>query len=377
MAHLFLHAIIHSLEDVLKSAPILLVVYAVLYWLEHKMRAAPTLLEKAQKVGPIIGAAAGSVPQCGFSAAASALFVEGFLHPATLVAVFLATSDEAVPLLLSGGMTKETVLLLIVKFIIAVAGGYLLQWTVFRKKKHSTTPVNIDISHHHGDCCGASVVSAIVWRTVHTCLFLLQWTVFRKKKHSTTPVNIDISHHHGDCCGASVVSAIVWRTVHTCLFLLGIMVVINLAVEIVGEDTIASLLLSGSLLQPVLCAVIGLIPSCAISVLLSELYMSGAIGFGGLIAGLSMLLSGSLLQPVLCAVIGLIPSCAISVLLSELYMSGAIGFGGLIAGLSTGAGFGYMILLRERSSRRRAIPVIAATWVLAAMGGILCQMIWN
>ena len=247
------------------------------------MRAAPTLLEKAQKVGPIIGAAAGSVPQCGFSAAASALFVEGFLHPATLVAVFLATSDEAVPLLLSGGMTKETVLLLIVKFMIAVAGGYLLQWTVFRKKKHSTTPVNIDISHHHGDCCGASVASAIVWRTVHTCLFLL-----------------------------------------------GIMVVINLAVEIVGEDTISSLLLSGSLLQPVLCAVIGLIPSCAISVLLSELYMSGAIGFGG-----------------------------------------------LIAGLSTGAGFGYMILLRERSRRRRAIPVIAATWVLAAMGGILCQMIWN
>lgn len=283
MAHLLLHAFMHSLEDVLKSAPILLVVYAVLYWLEHKMRAAPTLLEKAQKVGPIIGAAAGSVPQCGFSAAASALFVEGFLHPATLVAVFLATSDEALPLLLAGGMTHESVLLFVSKLVLAAAGGYLLQWTIFRKGMRSTTPVRIDISHHHDDCAGASVIWAIIRRTLQTCLFLL-----------------------------------------------GIMVVINLAVEIVGEDTIASLLLDGSLLQPVLCAVIGLIPSCAISVLLSELYMSGAIGFGG-----------------------------------------------LIAGLSTGAGFGYMILLRDKFSRRRALPVIAATWVLAVVGGVVCQLIWN
>lgn len=282
MAHLLLHAISHSLEDVFKSAPILLVVYAVLYWLEHKMRAAPALLEKAQKVGPVIGGLAGSVPQCGFSAAASALFAEGFLHPATLVAVFLATSDEAVPLLLSGGMARETLLLLLAKLALAVVGGYLLQWTVFRKGLRSTAPVRVDISHH------------------------------------------------GDCCGPSVISAIVWRTVHTCLFLLGILVVINLAVELVGEDTIGSLLLGGSLLQPVLCAIIGLIPSCAISVLLSELYLSGAIGFGG-----------------------------------------------LIAGLSTGAGFGYMILLREKSSRRRALPVIAATWVLAVLGGMVCQLIWN
>ena len=70
MPHLLQHALLHSLEDVIKSAPILLAVYAALYWLEHKMRAAPTLLEKAQKVGPVIGAVAGSVPQCGFSAAA-------------------------------------------------------------------------------------------------------------------------------------------------------------------------------------------------------------------------------------------------------------------------------------------------------------------
>lgn len=284
MAHILLHAVTHSLEDVIKSAPILLIVYAVLYWLEHKMRAAPSLMEKTQKVGPVIGALAGSVPQCGFSAAASALFAEGFLAPATLVAVFLATSDEAIPLLLSGGATGRAVLLIVVKLALAIAGGYLLQWTVFRSKQ----------------------------------------------RKPAAPVRVDISHHGDHCCGSSLLSAIVLRTVQTCLFLLGVMVIINLAVELVGEDTISSFLLGGSFLQPVLCACIGLIPSCAISVLLTQLYLSGAIGFGG-----------------------------------------------LIAGLSTGAGFGYMILLRERSSRSRALPVIASTWVIAAAGGILCQLIWN
>lgn len=284
MAHILLHAVTHSLEDVIKSAPILLIVYAVLYWMEHKMRAAPALMEKTQKVGPVIGALAGSVPQCGFSAAASALFAEGFLAPATLVAVFLSTSDEAIPLLLSGGATGQAVLLIAAKLALAIAGGYLLQWTVFR----------------------------------------------RAKRGSAAPVRVDISHHGDHCCGSSLLSAIVLRTVQTCLFLLGIMVIINLAVELVGEDTISAFLLGGSFWQPVLCACIGLIPSCAISVLLSQLYLSGAIGFGG-----------------------------------------------LIAGLSTGAGFGYMILLREKSSRSRALPVIASTWAVAVAGGILCQLLWN
>lgn len=283
MPHLLQHALLHSLEDVIKSAPILLAVYAALYWLEHKMRAAPVLLEKAQKVGPVIGAVAGSVPQCGFSAAASALFAEGFLHPATLVAVFLATSDEAVPLLLSGGLARQTIFLILAKLILAIAGGYLLKWTFFRKKHRAHAPVHVDISHHGDHCCGSSAVSAILWRTAQTCLFLL-----------------------------------------------GILLVINLAIELAGEDIISSFLLGGSLLQPVLCACIGLIPSCAISVLLSQLYLSGAIGFGG-----------------------------------------------LVAGLSTGAGFGYMILLREKSSRRRALPVIAATWVVAVLGGIALQLLWG
>ena len=200
------------------------------------------------------------------------------------MAVFLATSDEALPLLLSAGATGQAVQLFAVKLAVAIVGGYLLQWTVFH----------------------------------------------RARQAQSNPVDLDISHHGDHCCGRPALLSIVLRTVQTCLFLLGVMVVINLAVELVGEDAISSFLLGGSLLQPVLCACIGLIPSCAISVLLTQLYLSGAIGFGG-----------------------------------------------LVAGLSTGAGFGYMILLREKSSRKRAFPVIAATWVIASLGGILCQLIWN
>ena len=89
----------------------------------------------------------------------------------------------------------------------------------------------------------------------------------------------------------------------------------------------------------------------------------------------ALLLSGSTLQPILCATLGLIPSCAVSVLLAELYSSGAIGFGSMVAGLSTGAGFGYMVLCSDRSRRRDACGIIALTWVLAAAGGVLVQVL--
>ena len=80
-------------------------------------------------------------------------------------------------------------------------------------------------------------------------------------------------------------------------------------------------------------------------------------------------------QPLLCAVLGLIPSCAMSVLLSELFVGGTISFGALVAGLSTGAGFGYIVLLEEKEGRHRALPVIAATFATAVIGGTLVQLL--
>ena len=266
------HVLPEAFFDVLKTVPLLLVVYALLYYIENRLTNTPELLSRAAQFGPVVGALAGSIPQCGFSAAASALFSAGFLAPATLVAVFLATSDEAVPIMLAGGASvQQVVLLLVVKFAIAVIGGYVLRCTVFRKHKAGTDgPLEIEM----GDCgCETSPVANILSHTIKTTIFLF-------------------------------------------------------VVHGIGEERVASLMLTNSIFQPLLCAVLGLIPSCAMSVLLSELFVGGTISFGA-----------------------------------------------LVAGLSTGAGFGYIVLLEEKEGRHRALPVIAATFATAVIGGTLVQLL--
>ena len=273
------HVLPEAFFDVLKTVPLLLVVYALLYYIENRLTNTPELLSRAAQFGPVVGALAGSIPQCGFSAAASALFSAGFLAPATLVAVFLATSDEAVPIMLAGGASvQQVVLLLVIKFAIAVLGGYILRCTVFRKHKAGTDG----------------------------------------------PLEIEM----GDCgCETSPVANILSHTIKTTIFLFVVLFALNVVVHGIGEERVASLMLTNSIFQPLLCAVLGLIPSCAMSVLLSELFVGGTISFGA-----------------------------------------------LVAGLSTGAGFGYIVLLEEKEGRHRALPVIAATFVTAVIGGTLVQI---
>lgn len=274
------HVLPEAFFDVLKTVPLLLVVYALLYYIENRLTNTPELLSRAAQFGPVVGALAGSIPQCGFSAAASALFSAGFLAPATLVAVFLATSDEAVPIMLAGGASvQQVVLLLVVKFAIAVLGGYILRCTVFRGHKAGTDG----------------------------------------------PLEIEM----GDCgCETSPVANILSHTIKTTIFLFAVLFALNMVVHGIGEERVASLMLTNSIFQPLLCAVLGLIPSCAMSVLLSELFVGGTISFGA-----------------------------------------------LVAGLSTGAGFGYIVLLEEKEGRHRALPVIAATFATAVIGGTLVQLL--
>lgn len=282
MLHTLAHAFEHTLSDIVQAIPILLIVYALLYWIENRLRSTPALLEKSAEFGPVVGALAGLIPQCGFSAAAAALFGDGFLAPATLVAVFLATSDEALPILLSEGASgTEIAALFVSKFVLAVVSGYILR-LIWGRQKNRSHEIEVDME---GGCgCGCD---------------------------------------HGPLRG------ILGRTLETTILLFVITFVLELAVHSIGTDRLATIMLKDSVFQPIICAVIGLIPSCAISVVLTQLYTSGVIGMGS-----------------------------------------------LIAGLSTGAGFGYMVLLGNENGRRHARPIILATLAFAIIGGLITHFLF-
>lgn len=282
MLHTLAHALEHTLSDIVQAIPILLIVYALLYWIENRLHSTPALLEKSAEFGPVVGALAGLIPQCGFSAAAAALFGDGFLAPATLVAVFLATSDEALPILLSEGASgTEIAALFGSKFVLAVVSGYILR-LIWGRQKNRNHEIEVDME---GGCgCGCD---------------------------------------HGPLRG------ILGRTLETTILLFVITFVLELAVHSIGTDRLATIMLKDSVFQPIICAVIGLIPSCAISVVLTQLYTSGVIGMGS-----------------------------------------------LIAGLSTGAGFGYMVLLGNENGRRHARPIILATLAFAIIGGIITHFLF-
>ena len=240
---LFLHLLVHALEDSLGMLPFLFAAYLLMEWLEHRsgerMEAA---LARARCLGPLAGALLGCVPQCGFSVAAANLYAGRIITPGALVAVFLSTSDEAVPILLGAPEKAGMILpLLGVKAALGLGAGLLVDAFWRRRAPGAEDPrEGVHALCEHCRCEERGILPAALRHTAGVFLFIL-------------PVN----------------------------FLLGG------AVELLGEERLASLLLSGSFLQPLAAALLGLIPNCAASVLLTRLYLEGALGFGSLIAGLA------------------------------------------------------------------------------------------
>lgn len=153
--------------DIVKTIPILFVVYLVISWMENHMDAVTRVVTSTEPAGRVIGALIGAIPQCGFSMGCSVLYCRGFLAPATLIAVYLSTSDEAIPVLFAGGCSwKEIVLLIAVKIGIAIVAGYLFYLFWFRKHWNiddwpEDDELDMNEVNASCSCCGGPIAVAL------------------------------------------------------------------------------------------------------------------------------------------------------------------------------------------------------------------------
>ena len=243
--HLILHALEHALSDSIPMLPFLFLAYLLIEWIErHHGEAIERALAGGGRWGFAPGAVLGCVPQCGFSALAANLYASRVITPGTLLAVFVATSDEAIPLLAAEpGAWNTLPLLLAAKVVVGIAAGFLLDVPLRR-----VLPAGL-----YGGYAGhADEVDCHEEHEAHSGIWL----------------------------------AALRHTVEIFLFILLFNFLLGLLIEWVGEDAITGFLLAMGPLQPMAAALVGLIPNCAASVLLAQLYLQGAISFGSLFAGL-------------------------------------------------------------------------------------------
>ncbi|MGB8227364.1 MAG: putative manganese transporter [Sedimentisphaerales bacterium] len=287
-----------ALIDTLKLLPLLVVIYFLVSFLEYRYgERMESVLTRFGIFNPVIGALFGCIPQCGFSVVGSALYVKRLISIGTLLAVFLSTSDEAVPVLLSmPGKAHMVWTLIAIKAGIAIVAGIGVD-LLLRHLPAEKPAEPIDADNHSDDAKGHS----------GCCSHHLD------EKHS----KIEALVYHP-----------LLHTIKIFIYLFVLSVILNLIVQKIGEKRIAQILLGGTVFQPFLASLIGLIPNCFASVLLAKLFADGAISFGS-----------------------------------------------LVAGLSAAGGLGLLVLIKENKSFKNTLFVIGLLVAISVLAGIIIQTI--
>jgi len=277
--------VLEGFEDILKLIPFLFVAFLILEYIEHKMsKKNKDILSKNKKVGPLVGSLLGAFPQCGFSSLATNLFSSRVITLGTLIAVYLSTSDEMLPLMIANKINVLTIIKIIgTKFIIGLIIGYLID--LIYRKKH-TKEEKID-SHIH-----------------------------------------DMCHDHDCHCEEGILKSSIIHTLKITLYILIATILIGTAIYFIGEKNIESILKHGNILTYFLASLIGLIPNCASSVIVTELYLKNMISVG-------TLLSGTL----------------------------------------TGAGVGLLILFKENKNIKENLMIISIIYFVGVIIGFLIDLI--
>ena len=240
--------ILDTIIDSLKLIPFLLVAFLIIELLEHKLNnKTKNIITKSKKVGPIIGSLLGVIPQCGFSVMATNLYITRIITLGTLISIYLSTSDEMLIIMISEKVEISLILkILLIKIFFGIVYGLIIDKIINKKKKDKETNYEL-CDEEHCDCNHSILLSAIK----HTLLITL--------------------------------------------FIFIITLIINTIFTLLGDNYLSKILLNNSTLSSFITSLIGLIPNCAASVILTELYLNSTISLGALIGGLLTSSGSSLL----------------------------------------------------------------------------------
>lgn len=271
--------IIDTLIDTLKLVPFLFIAFLLIELFEHKFsKKSIKVVESSGKYGPILGSILGIIPQCGFSVMATNLYVTRLITLGTLISIYLSTSDEMLPILISEKAEFSLIIkILLIKLFIGMLVGFIID-KIFKVKK--------------------------------------------EKK------NYDICEEEHCHCKESIIISSLKHTLNIVVFILLINFILNICFNYLGQDYLSKILLKDSF-------------------------------FGPFISGL----------------IGLIPNCGASVMLTELYINNAINFGSLISGLLTGSGIAIMILFKTNKHFLENLKVVGILYIVGVLSGIIIELI--
>ena len=284
--------ILDTLVDGFKLLPFLFTTYLVMEYLEHKTgEHTKQMVKKAGRFGPIIGSVLGIVPQCGFSAAASNLYAGRIITVGTLISIYLSTSDEMLPILISESVPFSFILkILLIKVVIGVCAGIIIDVIVWKVRPY-TKITGKDATHPD------------------------EWEI-----HSLC----EKEHCH---CEKGIISSAINHTLQIFSFIVFISFLLNMIIYFIGEDSLSGIILN----QPVIAE---------------------------FLAGL----------------VGLIPNCAASVIITQLYLEGAMSTGAMLSGLLVSAGVGLLVLFRVNSPRQKSWQILGILYVCGVAAGIIFDL---
>ena len=237
--------------DTIKLIPFLFITYLIMEYIENKTSGKiREKIKKSGKLGPFIGALVGVVPQCGFSASATNLYSSRLISIGTLIAVYLSTSDEMIPIFISEAMPIGLMIKILgIKLILAIFWGLVVD-IIFRKfimKNNKSNSIEEKEDTDIGKMC---------------------------------------EDEHCHCHEQGILKASLIHTLNITVYIFIITLVINIVIEVIGEETIETFIKNNIFLGPVISSLIGLIPNCAASVIITNLYIENVINMASLISGL-------------------------------------------------------------------------------------------